>query len=324
VGASAPRAGLGLALTLCAATAAWAQEPIAVRAGVEPALVQLGERAIYRGWVERANSPARVRWLAPEPDSRFTWGSPVVRASQAGGKRERVPAGGRYSLADTVSIEIPVQAFELGQHTIPGLRFEIDMGSGPSVHRLPTTTLTVAPVIAANDTTADFRAPHGPLAAPWWERVPWTWVVLGALAIAAIALFVRWWRRRRRAPAPAPAVASLDPAAEARAALAALRALRLPEHGRFAEHAFRLGQILRRYLEAVTRTTRPGDTTPELVRHLRQAGLPADDLTRLEGLLRVWDRVKFAREPFSREEAERAEAAVESFLQRPAPLARVA
>jgi hypothetical protein len=67
----------------------------------------------------------------------------------------------------------------------------------------------------------------------------------------------------------------------------------------------------------VTRVTRPGDTTPELVRHLQQAGLDAEDQTRLAGLLRVWDRVKFAREPFTAEEALKAETAVESFLRRP-------
>jgi hypothetical protein len=121
--------------------------------------------------------------------------------------------------------------------------------------------------------------------------------------------------------APEAPPAAPDPLAEALAALAALRAMHLPEHGRFAEHAFRLGQILRRYLEAVTAVTRPGDTSPELVAHLREAGLEADDLARLAGLLRVWDRIKFAREPFTLDEAIRAERASEAFLRRPAVLA---
>ena len=52
--------------------------------------------------------------------------------------------------------------------------------------------------------------------------------------------------------------------------------------------------------------------------HLRQAGLEADDLARLSGLLGAWDRVKFAREPITLDEAVRAERAVEAFLRRPA------
>lgn len=222
-----------------------------------------------------------------------------------------------------MGIEVPLQAFALGQLSVPGLRFEIDDGRGPRIYRLPTVTLTVVPVLSAADSSADFRAVHGPLAAPWWERVPWTWVILGLLGVTAIVALVVWRRWRRRAPAAAPLSApeARDPRLEALAALAALRGLNLPEHGRFAEHAFRLGQILRRYLEVVTRTTRPGDTTPELVAHLRQAGLEPDDLARLSGLLRAWDQVKFAREPFTLDEAIRAERATEAFLRRPAATA---
>jgi hypothetical protein len=181
--------------------------------------------------------------------------------------------------------------------------------------------LTVVPVLTAADSNADFRAVHGPLAAPWWERVPWAWVILGVLAAVAIVALVVWRRRRRaRASAPSAGPEARDPLAEALAALASLRGLSLPEHGRFAEHAFRLGQILRRYLEAVIRTTHPGDTTPELVAHLRLAGLESDDLARLSGLLRAWDQVKFAREPFTFEEAIRAERATEAFLRRPSAI----
>ncbi len=67
----------------------------------------------------------------------------------------------------------------------------------------------------------------------------------------------------------------------------------------------------------VTGATQPGDTTPELVAHLRGSRLEPEDLTRLSGLLRVWDRVKFAREPFTLDEAARSERTTEAFLRRP-------
>jgi hypothetical protein len=178
-------------------------------------------------------------------------------------------------------------------------------------------TLDVMPVLSAADSNADYRSLHAPLAAPWWERVPWTMVVLGLLLLAVAGWVMRAVRRRAAAPAAAPEALPLDPRAEALAALTALRALSLPEHGRFVEHSFRLGQILRRYLEATTVVARPGDSSPELVTHLKGAGLGADDLTRLSALLRLWDRVKFAREPFTLDEAVRAERAVEGYLRRP-------
>jgi hypothetical protein len=112
-----------------------------------------------------------------------------------------------------------------------------------------------------------------------------------------------------------------DPVAEALAELAALRRLDLPVKGRFDEHAFRLTRIARRFLEAVAGATRPGDTTPEVVAHLAGTGFPGEDVARVEGLLRAWDRVKFARAPTTAEEARSAESAVETLVRRHAPRA---
>jgi len=302
--------------------------PYRVRVTLTPSVAELGERLTLRAGLSEGEY-GMFRLLPPEADQTFTWGTP--RIYTRGGWRGRRPQPqpyGRYDISslDTMGIEVPVQAFALGPLTVPGLRLEIDDGRGPRVLQLPSVSLMILPTLSVADSNAQFRDVHGPLAAPWWERVPWTWVVLGLLVAAAIVAWIVWRRRRRRTPAMVPAArpAALDPRAEALAALAALRAQNLPERGRFTEHAFALGQILRRYLEAVTRTTRPGDTTPELVAHLRLAGLEADDLTRLAGLLRAWDQVKFAREPFTLEEAVRAERATEAFLRRPAVAAEKA
>ncbi len=330
--------GLGTAPAPWAATAAppattvasplhTSRQPYRVRVGVRPGVVELGQQVAYRAGVTDGGE-GTIRLLPPESEGAFTWGTPRVYRRQGWRRRPERQPYARYRVwsLDTMGIEIPLQAFALGRLSIPGLRLEIDDGRGPRIVRLPTVTLTVVPVLSAADSNADFRAVHGPLAAPWWERVPWTWVILGLLGVAAIVALMVWRRRRRRAPAAAPVTRpeARDPLVEALAALAALRGLNLPEHGRFAEHAFRLGQILRRYLEAVTRTTRPGDTTPELVAHLRQAGLEPDDLALLSGLLRAWDQVKFAREPFTLDEAIRAERATEDFLRRPAAAAEKA
>jgi hypothetical protein len=294
-------------------------------AGVRPAVAELGQRVIYRGWVMSPGAPLAARWLAPEASQALTWGMPTVRRSRVRG-RDLPPATlQQVNPGETLLVQIPLQAFALGRQSVPGLSVEIMDQRGLRVERLPVVALDVIPVLTAADSNASYRQLHAPIAAPWWERVPWRWVVLGLLALAAVIAVIILWRRRRPVPAAAPVALPVDPRAEALAALAALRALNLPEHGRFAEHAFRLGQILRRYLEAVTGIARPGDTTPELVLHLKAAGLPPDDQTRLANLLRVWDRVKFAREPFTLDEAVRAERAVETYLRRPAgPVERVA
>jgi len=107
-------------------------------------------------------------------------------------------------------------------------------------------------------------------------------------------------------------------------ALAKLREERLPEQGRFDAHALALTRILRRYLEARLGTPRPGDTSTELLQRLRASRLASDDVQRLEGLLGLWDRVKFARAPLDVPEAQRCETAVESLVRRGAAPQEVA
>jgi hypothetical protein len=323
------RAVPAAALVLVASAAA-AQGP-QTRVTVSPGVAKLGERVIYRG---EATGPG-VRWVLPDSGGAFSWGSPRMGVSRGHpSRRPRFGLGARTpaiqpATPDTTWIEIPLQVFELGVVNVPGLHFhyrttQTEGLSNRVVHvtrtgRLATARLVIVPVLSAQDSAANLRPLRGPLAAPWWERVPWSLVAVALLLIAlAIALFL-WWRRRRPTPAEVVPAAARSPAARALAALAELRALQLPAQGRFGEHAFRLGQILRRYLEATVPTTRPGDTTPELLRHLGDAGLPAEELRRLAGLLRVWDRVKFARESFSAEVAARTEEAVEAFVSRGSP-----
>src|SRR5262249_28625010 len=160
-------------------------------------------------------------------------------------------------------------------------------GRGPGSVRLPAVRLLVLPTITAADSNAQLRALHGPVAAPWWERIPWTLLVAGALATLAIVLIARRMRRRkpkvvpRPAPAPVPVRPRLAPAAEALRALAALRARGLPGLGQFDEHARELSGILRRFIEVNFSATRPGDTSGELLDHLRGSRVAADDFGRL-------------------------------------------
>jgi len=307
-GRSQPLAG-GLAAWLLAALAgsatlalAQGNPPRQVHAGVSPGFAHLGERVLYRGYAVYG-APSGARWLPPEPEPDLTWGSP--RAWRARG-----PGG-----AETLFVEIPLQVFRLGAITLPGLKFQDPGPPHPEVQKLPPVTLVVQPVLTAADSNADLRPARGPLPAPWYERVPWLWVAVVLAAVLLAVLIVRWLRSRRRAAPLAPPIV-LDPAALALAQLAELRALHLPERGRFDEHALRLSWILRRYLEAVTHAPRPGHTTPELVRALQKSPLGPDELKHLAVLLRVWDRLKFARAASSIEESMRSEQAVELLVRK--------
>jgi hypothetical protein len=282
------------------------------QASVRPGMARIGQPVLYRGRVVVRHGTV-LRWQMPASGGAFEWGSPRIR---------RIPL---YSgsvnqglLADTMQIEITLQAFTPGTLTIPGLGFEVREAAGQRwTGHLPVVRLGVALVVSPEDTSASLRPLRGPLGAPWWERVSWRVVGLVAVAIGVLA-FVVWRLRRRRVPVAEPARArpAKDPAVAALEELEALRGLRLPEHGRFAEHAFQLTRILRRFLEATQGAPRPGDTTPELLLHLAATGLAPADLERLAGLLAAWDRVKFARAACSPGEARRAEDAVGELARR--------
>uniref|UniRef100_A0A832MMH7 Protein BatD n=1 Tax=Eiseniibacteriota bacterium TaxID=2212470 RepID=A0A832MMH7_UNCEI len=296
---------------------------VEVRASASPAVARLGERITLR-WTVRPRTPVRARIGAPASGGAFHWSG--FEARPAGVRDGRWPRGEEGVVGGAVpglEARADLQVFALGDIAVPGPALEIDDGRGRRVHRLPMVRVTIVPVVAANDSAADLRPARGPLAAPWWERVPWRLVAAVALLGAlAVALVVGWRRRRRRAAAaaaPAAPRARRDPFAEALAELAALRRLDLPGQGRFDEHALRLTRIARRVLETVAAAARPGDSTPEIVEHLVGTAFDGGEIERVEGLLRFWDRVKFARAPITVAEARAAEDAVEDLIRRHAP-----
>lgn len=288
------------------------------RATVSPAPARIGQRLVYRASILVVRG-TRVRFDRPVSGGDLTWGD--AHSGRTAVQSRRAPPS-MYA-ADSAWIEAPLQVFATGRVALPGPVIEITTDypqKSRLVRRLPTLQLIVLPTITAADTNAQLRALHGPIRAPWWERVPWLKLGVAAVLLAILAFAILWLLRRRRAPAvvaPAPRpVVARDPGAEALAELAKLRALRLPEAGRFGDHALALTRILRRYLEAVVGTPRPGDTSAELVARLRQSRLAPEDVARLEGLLGLWDRVKFARAPLDIDEARRCEGAVETLVRR--------
>ena len=297
-------------------------EVVELHARVGPSPARLGQRLVYHAWVYASfTHQQKFEFAPPATEGDFTWGT-------AAAGRRTVPAGsiGHGSFQqDSVWMDVPLQVFRTGTVNIPGPVVRVRGLGGDArvrVSRLPTVHLLVLPLITAADSAATLRPLHGPLGAPWWERIPWRIVAAIAFAVLMILAFARWVASLRKpavaAPvrAAAPARVAIDPSAEALAALAALRALALPDAGRFGEHALELTRILRRYLERTLGTPRPGDTSPELLVRVRASRLEAEDVQRLEGLLGLWDRVKFARAPLDAGEARRCETAVELFVRR--------
>jgi len=305
---TATLAAIGAAALLAGATGE-AAAVIRVRSSIEPGVVRLGEPARYRGEILFTRGElGRPQWIRPDSSGAFAWGPMITSISRGAGM-----VG-----TDTLRLLTTVQAFELGDATVPGVAFVDASNPVPAPQRLPGATLRVVSILTAADSNAQLRPVRGPIGAPWWERVPWLWVALGLLVVAAVIALVRRLRRREARPTLVPGTPRIvqDPAAVARARLAKLRARGLPQEGAFGEHALELTAILRRYLEATVTAGPPGDTTAELAERLQGTALRTTDVAEIAELLQRWDRVKFARVVPTVQEAQRHERDVESFVER--------
>ena len=313
--------GLNLSDVRISSRVDWATSGgVGTRVIVTPSPARVGQAIRYVA-VVRARRDQKVQFQPPQSGGAFTWSN--LRAGRSHPAWWKQSA---YEAVDSVWFEARLQVFETGLVAIPGplARVEpVPRSWKPGPIRMPTVHVVIAPTVTAADSNQTLRGLHGPIGAPWWERVPLVAIVGGLTLLAAWLAVLHQLRRRVRKPVRRPSVSvpppvrpRLDPAAEALRALFTLRAQKLPEQQRFGEHALALTAILRRFLEATVTTPRPGDTSVELLERLRASRLHPDELERLEGLLGLWDRVKFARAPLTETEARGCEQAVEAYVRR--------
>jgi len=176
-----------------------------------------------------------------------------------------------------------------------------------------TVTVDVASVLGDTDVaTADVRDIKPPKAIPIDWRPYYVFAgVTAAIALLAYLLRMLSERRRRRAQAPPPTPAHVV----ALAALARLRARRLPEEGAFKEYYSALTDIVRAYLEGRYHVRAPEMTTEEfLVTSSHDGRLSVAHRRLLGEFLGESDLVKFARYRPSLADSERAYGAAERFV----------
>lgn len=118
--------------------------------------------------------------------------------------------------------------------------------------------------------------------------------VAAAVTAAALIAAFFYWRRRRRKKNTETAV---PPAPAHEEALAALGDLAGMPESRGKEFYFRLGEVLRRYLQRRFQVGAPEMTTEELVPRIDGLPVAEIDSQALKALLRTGDLVKFADAP---------------------------
>jgi hypothetical protein len=283
----------------------------------------------------RATASVQVRARA-EPDT-TTIGSPVryvlevvadpgveivmAQPAEALGKFEIVDFGDEPPRTEdgkqVIGRWFTVRSFEVGHHLVP---------SPPVSFRAPGEALTAVTPIETRisiDSLVDRATgvkdprdikPPRPVPRDWR---PFVVVGAGLATLLALAMLVRWLRRRPQAvPARPPVPADV----RARQALAGLAARGLLERGAFKEYYAALSTIVRVYLEERFALRAPEMTTEEfLLATARNAELTRAQRGALGAFLRESDLVKFARHVPALADAERAFAAAGRFVDETAP-----
>jgi hypothetical protein len=242
--------------------------------------VKLGEPFVYTVGV--VHSPDE-RWELRPPADLGPFG---LRSS--GRQRQDGPD------KSTTTFRLEMALFELGQHSLPVLVFDV-VGGGTTrtasvaggvvegLSSLPPDAATKGAELMDIKSNADVPVRS-------WRLL---WLLLALAALMAFGLWLRRYLKARQARRPLPPPRPLP--ARTREALEALRAERLVAKGLVREYHFRLSEILRGYLgerfafEALECTS--GELLKEVDR-LQPPGLDADALRRF---VDQCDVAKFAR-----------------------------
>lgn len=190
-------------------------------------------------------------------------------------------------------IRIEVQAFEVGELEIPGIRLTAESVAGVRFLEIPPQKIRVNGIIDPAQGEPQMREDTRPLPVarqPLW----WPTIVIALLAAAALAYLYYMHRMNRPKPAPPPRPRD-PPDVEAYARLAVLEGEGLIAQGLKRDYYFRLSDIVRDYLGRRFAFDALEQTSDELLQELRKRPTPGLDLDALATFLRGADLVKFAK-----------------------------
>ncbi|MFQ5501746.1 MAG: DUF4381 family protein, partial [Phycisphaerae bacterium] len=210
--------------------------------------------------------------------------------------KERVPDCGVY--VECHEWVYTLESVLPGDHEIPTLKFSFhdarQKADGSDDVYEDEVTLDPIP-ITVTQTLADVK---GPVSLPMPFRYKLLWWSLGVVAaMVAIALAVRWWRRRQTRPEALPWADRIPPHVWALEELDRLASEDLIGRGQIQEFYYRINGLLRRYIELRFSLMAGEQTSEEFIRALQDSNfLRGDHKSMLREFVDACDPVKYARQ----------------------------
>jgi LPXTG-motif cell wall-anchored protein len=203
------------------------------------------------------------------------------------------------SRENTVSLvqKITITSFDSGYYQLPALHFRYQPVDDTGFHELSTMPVYLRVHSMEIDTTQSIMAIKPPLPAPltFGEIMPWLFMVLGIIAIAAMLVYIIR-KRRKKEPIftirPRPV---LPPHVTAMQGLESLRQKKLWQSGRVKEYYTQLTGIVRTYIEGRFGVAAVEMTSNEIIEGLKGIGTHREAIEGLRQTLTLADLVKFAK-----------------------------
>jgi len=256
-------------------------EPQGLDRQVIPEVVRLGDPFVYRITLRH---PPGQRWELRTP--RNLGGFELLEQSWT-----RQDAKDQSSTTYLLKMSL----FELGNHVLPTLVFDVVEPGGGGVARIDGPDIEAKSSLPKDADQlgaklADIK-PNEDVPIRSWRLL---WWIAGAVALAALAWYARraWLRRPRRLPPPAPPLPLEE---RIRQALDGLEAEGLPAKGLQREFHFRLNGLVRSYLGERFGFDALECTSGELVREVERRALPGVDQASLHGFVDQCDVARYAR-----------------------------
>ena len=216
----------------------------------------------------------------------------------------------------TITHHYAVTAFDAGVYTFPAFIFHTKTGD------FKTGTVTLQVKTVPVDTTKTFYDIKQPLTVSYtfwdWLKDHWLAVLLGLLAVLAIAGLVYYYKKRPKTEvsivAPAALVLSADEFSLNK--LNELRAKNLWQQGEVKLYYSELSDVMREYLEKRFQVKAHEQTTDELFENLVRKDILNESKTLLRQILNLSDLVKFAKyKPEASENEQSMEKAISFIVQ---------
>ena len=292
-------------------------EPCVVKAAVDKAVVDIGDKVVYT--VRVVYDPAFEVEFPAVLEQFENW---VI--FDAGSWKDEPDLGAKKVRSITVTLDPGIGPVL----TIPPAAIRWKRKTAADWKTATTEAITVE-VTSVAEKPGDFREPIDMFELPveakrMDERLP-TWaLIVGGASTLLFVLGLVLWLGRKKGVRP---IVVLPPHEIAQRELAQLMSLGLLEKGEVKEFYYRLTLILRRYIEGRFGIMAPERTTEEFLIDMKRSRDLAEDHKRtLADFLLAADMVKYARFTPAKDEGERALRIAEQFVMTtiaaPAPHAR--